>query len=465
MVVCAGMPTDERGPQKALEALLGWAKGRKKAVLLFGVELADLPWLSRWTIRELGRQPIFVAGDHHKPCLNGAEQPQKGREMRRQARRATSKGVRWSESSAAKVWEHHAAGALTPLLAARWRRQPLAEFSFLVGLHLASGQAVRRYFLLTAEPTACGKAEKAIAATADELLGLAIIVRSQRGWLLEHHIIGSQAPNGSGELLIAQLLSEKLAPGELLSLGITPLYRALVCDLPHQEIPAILSFMPRAMRTTLLSAWEPMYGFRRLERFRTKLEPDRWEPVYWAQRGVNSARSLWAVLQVFAGGSFLQFGWATLGKLFAKVSLGLGREGLWRVNSFFLLSLCVWIPILWQLDGERLFGTPVATKMWAIYDLVLVLGFIFHGYLLGKPQHRFRKFSGVMFGLVAADACLCSIWGVLLYREDTQSLFLTLFVLLLAAAPLAASALFALCLAYPTDFLRHGGSRNELENL
>lgn len=450
-MVCAGMPTDARGPETALERLLGWASWRGKTPLLFGVELADLPWLSHWKIRELGRQPIFVAGPRHDPELTGKGQPELGREMRRQARRALSKGVGWTEVPAAEFWECRERGDLEPLLKTRWMRQPLAEFSFLVGLHLAAGQAYRRFFLLWQEGG--GKP-----------LGLAIIVRSDRGWLLEHQIVGTDAPNGSGELLVAQILSRDLEQGQCLSLGITPLYRALAADLPHREIPAILSFMPEAVRNALLAAWEPLYGFRRLERFRTKLDPDRWEPVYWAQyRGASSA-ALWAVLKVFAGGSMVGFGWATAVKLLGKVSDSLSSRGLVALNSFFLVSLCLWIPILWHLDGESLFGTAVATKMWAIYDILLVFGFAIHGKLLCWPKPKFQKVSAIMLGLVAADATLSLIWSLLLYGTASHTLGTTLFLLLLAAAPLAASLYFLVCLTSPTHFLRHGGSRTGLEN-
>lgn len=442
VVVCAGMPTDERGPKTALERLLGWAGRRGQTPLLFGVELADLCWLSDWKIRELGRQPIFVAGSRHDPALTGKGQPELGREMRRQARRALSKGVGWTEVSAAEFWECRERGDLESLFKTRWMRQPLAEFSFLVGLHLAAGQTYRRFFLLGHEGG--GKP-----------LGLALLVRSDRGWLLEHQIVGADAPNGSGELLVAQILSRALEPGQCLSLGITPLYRALAADLPHREIPAILSFMPEPVKNALLAAWEPLYGFRRLERFRAKLEPDRWEPVYWAQYRGSSSAALWAVLKVFAGGSMLGFGWATVLKLLGKVSNFLSSRGLVAINDFFLISLCFWIPILWHLDGEWLFGTAVATRMWALYDVGLVAGFGLHGRLLRLKSQAARTHSAVMLGLVGADAGLSMLWSFL----HNAVLFL------LAAAPLAASLYFLVCLAYPTNFLRHGGSRGELENL
>lgn len=449
--VCAGVPWSRNGTQAALERLLAWSRQRGRSPLLFGVEFADLAHLRDWKIREIGRQPLFVAGSVHDPHLSGAGQPEQGREMRRQARRAQSKGANWRRVSAGEVAELRDQGVLWPLLRTRWLRQPLAEFSFLVGLHLQAGHQRRRYFLLELQ----GSPQPA---------GLAILVESDRGWLLEHQIVGANAPNGSGELLVCQILTRELQAGELLSLGITPLYRALVADVSHQEIPGILSFMPKPLRTALLEVWEPLYGFRRLERFRTKLDPERWEPVYWAHHRGTAAGALLAVLRVFAGGSLLGFACATVGKLMGKLALALSRDGLARVNLFFLLSLCFWIPILWNLDGERLFGTVVATKMWALYDVVLVVGFALHQRLLRQSGGRFRTLSAVMLGLVLADAGLSLIWSLLLHGAAAP-VPLSAFLALLTAAPLVASLFFLLCLAYPTDFLRHGGSRAELENL
>jgi hypothetical protein len=444
-LVTAGRPRGPR-PEVALADLCQWAQERRQAPILFGVEPADLPLLSDWQVREIGRQPIFVANHDFCPEHSGPQQPAQGREMRRQARRALSKGADWAEVTAGKVWELEQRGDLDPLLITRWQRQPLAEFSFLVALHLSAGQSHRRYFLLHDGQLP------------DRPLGLAILVRSERGWLVEHQILGREAPNGSGELLLCRLLGHTLRDGELLSLGITPLYRALVSDLPHREIPAILSFLPNGVRSALVAAWEPLYGFRSLQTYREKLEPSLWEPVYWATPRGLPLFVLWAVLRVFAGGSLLGHAAASAHKLLARCGRAIPLKTLRLLNAFFVASLCVWIPILWHLDGALVFGTPLAPKIWAIFDALLVLGFVRHAQELRQPRSRFR-IGSFLLGLVTADAALSLIWTAMLHGTRPESPALALFLVALNAAPLLAAVFLLLCQVRRPHFLRHGGKR------
>jgi hypothetical protein len=432
-------------PRTAVQHLLEWATRRRQTPIVFGVEPADLPHLEGWRLREIGRQPLFVADPDYTPELSGPSQPARGREMRRQARRALSKQVEWVEASAGEIWELETQGWLDPLLLTRWQRQPLAEFSFLVALHLAPGQQHRRYFLLKSKVD-------------QPPLGLAILVASDRGWLLEHQLIAKEAPNGSGELLVCRLLSARLKPGEVLSLGITPLYRALVPDLPHREVPGILSFLPNTVRSALVAAWEPLYGFRRLQTYREKLEPVRWEPVYWAHAKGLPPFVLWAVLRVFAGGPLVGFVAATAQKIVAKYSLTVATSVLRWINTFFLLSLCLWVPVLWRLDGTLWFGGPLAAKIWAVYDLLLIAGFLRHGMELKNPRRRFR-IGTFLLGLVSADLVLSMISTVMVHGPWPESAPMGLFLLLLNAAPLSAAAFLVLCQSRRPTFLRHGGKR------
>lgn len=443
-VVTAGMPTGP-APGEAVARLGEWATARGQTPILFGVEPADLPHLAGWRLREIGRQPLFVAGPDYQPELSGPGQPEKGREVRRQARRALAKGADWVEVSAGEVWELEQRGGLDPLLLTRWRRQPLAEFSFLVALHLSMGQAVRRYFLLRAPAHEVPSA-------------MAILVRSDRGWLLEHSIVGKEAPNGGGELLVCRLLSSALTAGEVLSLGITPLYRALVPDLPHLHVPGILSFLPDSIRRALVAAWEPLYGFRSLQTYREKLEPAEWEPVYWAHPRGLPPFVLWAVLRVFADGPLLGFAGATMQKMVSKLSMTLPLIVLKRLNALFVVSLCLWIPILWHLDGALLFGAPLAPKIWAVFDVLLVFGFYRHGLELKRRKRRFH-IGPFLLGLVTADAALSLIWTAMLHGLWPRSWALAIFLMFLNAAPVTAAAFLTVCQSRRPHFLRHGGKR------
>ncbi len=431
-LVTAGMPRGGR-PEENLRQLEEWSLQRGQSPIIFGCETADLPHLAEWQVREIGRQPLFAAGPVFEPTLRGPEQPDKHREMRRQARRALKKDVFLEEVSAAEFWECQSRGCLDDLFEARWQRQPLAEFSFLVELHLAHGQAHRRYFLLRA-----GEIEKPI--------GLGILVAGRRGWLLEHQLLLNSAPNGSGELLLCSLLKTHLEEGEFLSLGITPLFRGLVEDRSQSEYPSILGFLPTSVCTALLAAWEPLYGFRRLLDYREKLEPDAWETVYWAHRRGSPAAILWAVLEVFARGSLPRFALASIAKIFVKLALKIPGRVLRRLNAFFSWSLCLWIPILWNLDGELIFGYAQAPKIWAVYDVLLAVGFFAHRWELDTISRQHRWIGPVLFGMVLADSSLSLIQTLIVHQGWPTHPFLGVFLLGLNAAPLVAAFFLLICL-------------------
>lgn len=423
--VCGGMPRGEDAVLRFEE----WSRSHRKLPLIFGCEPQDLEHLQGWQLVELGRQPLFETGDVFRPELCGVEQPASNREMRRQARRASSKQVEIVELDQGQLWETHSNGLLDELLDTRWGRQPLPEFSFLVGLRLGRGADVRRYFIARAQGS-------------DSILGLAITVESGRGYLLEHQMLSQSAPNGTGELLLCKILSQFLPVGRVLSLGITPLYRSLVDAEGAQDYPSILSVVPRRLSQSLLKLWEPLYGFRRLLSFRRKLEPDCWEPVYWAHKGPHLLAVL-GVLQAFAGGSLLSFGWRTVVKIWQQFCSRISAGTLRILNTFFVVSLALWIPILWSLDGTQLFGFPEATKVWAMYDVCLLIGFLIHGRLL--RQARPRSFGLVLFGLVMADAMLSWLQTAVVHSGLPSSLFLGLFLFVINSAPLAAATFLLVC--------------------
>lgn len=423
-MVAAGMPRGEG----ALARFAEWSRSMGRRPLVFACEPQDLNELEGWKVVELGRQPVFRTGDLFRPELCGVDQPAAHREMRRQARRASSKGVVVEELSQGRLWELVAGGQLESLLKSRRTRQPLPEFGFLVGLNLGCGGQVRRYFLASSAEGDC--------------LGLAITVESGRGFLLEHQMLCATAPNGTGELFLCRILSEFLPPGQLLSLGITPLYRSLVGDPPEAEGPSILSFLPRALRDGLMRAWEPLYGFRSLLNFRRKLEPDDWEPVFWAHRG-SRLLALLAVLQAFAGGSFWLFAGRTVVKFWRQWCSRFTRSQMRLGNTFFVVSLALWIPILWHLDGTWLFGFPQATRVWATYDFCLVLGFIVHGW--GLQAGRPGATGMVLLGLVMADAMLSWIQTAFVHLGHPTAFSLKLFLFVINSAPLAAALFLAVC--------------------
>lgn len=106
-----------------------------------------------------------------------------------------------------------------------------------------------------------------------------------------------EAPNGTSELLIHTAMASLAAQGiTRVTLGLVAL--ATAADEGIRQNPLWLS---AAMRFARLHA-NRFYNFRGLEQFRTKMEPDAWEPVYAIAAGRRfTPRILYAVGGAFSG--------------------------------------------------------------------------------------------------------------------------------------------------------------------
>ena len=438
-VVTAGMPAGEQ--PEALERFRLWCQENGLSPLIFGCEESDLPSLTNWEVTEIGRQPLFKAGPEYAPELSGPEQPKSHRELRRQARRAESKSVEIVEITVGELWQLSQSGILDQMFFHRWSRRGLAEFSFLVELNLSKGLDHRRAFVGRDEATG-------------NIVCLCFLTPCHRGWLLEHQILAPTAPNGTGELLLCSLLSEHLEPGVWLSLGITPLLTELEGKTSTNQHPTILSFLPNAVCSKFLRIVEPLYGFRSLLRYRTKLEPTVWEPVYWAVPERKPVQDTIAVLRTFAGGSFILFGLATLEKWAQYLGLKLARKVFPAINLFYVVTLFLWIPILWNLDGLEIFGNPLACKVWAIYDVFLLILFAFHQRVLRSLKPSFL--TDLLLGLVTADTVLAWIQTAMFHGGLPATQPLGLLVFIINTAPISAS-IFLLLIKFsakPLPFMR-----------
>jgi phosphatidylglycerol lysyltransferase-like protein len=427
-VVTAGMPS---GPDRgaALARFEEWCRQSGLQPLLFGCELGDLDALKHWEVTEIGRQPLFQSDPSFQPTLSGKSQPEEHRKIRRQARRAYSKGIDVREIDVPELWRLSESGAFDTMLFERWKKRGLAEFSFLVEFRIEKGQAMRRAFLVENRER-------------DEIVGLIFLVPCERGWLLEHQILASDAPNGTAELVMCRLLSEYISRGSWLSLGITPLYHELRGATVAPTASTILGPIPSKLTGPLLNLWESFYGFRSLLHFREKLEPDEWEPVYWAVPKRRTVRDVWTVLKAFSGGSFWEFGLRTLKKRLHAFSLDLRKTWLPKINLFYIVTLVIWIPILWNLDSIPLFGNAEACKVWAVYDMLLLALFILHQKVPEAGEPSFT--TDLLLGLITADTVLAWIQTAMYHGGLPSVQPLGTFVFLINTAPI--SALFFLCL-------------------
>jgi phosphatidylglycerol lysyltransferase len=134
---------------------------------------------------------------------------------------------------------------------------------FLVRLELFSFPDERRCF---------------VAERDGRIVGVAgvVPVPARAGWFIEDLVRDPSAPNGTGELLIDGVMRWAAAQGSgWLTLGLSPL---------AGEVSPLL----RAVRRS----GSVLYDFSGLQRFRAKLEPGYWMPIYLSyprqQRGFRS---------------------------------------------------------------------------------------------------------------------------------------------------------------------------------
>lgn len=143
-----------------------------------------------------------------------------------------------------------------------------------------------------------------VAERAGQVLGFLIAtpIPLRNGWLIEQIIRGRAAPNGTNELLLDAAVRALATEGAgYVTLGLSPLSRAV-----SQEPPP-----PWKIR--LLLAWVRVHGrrfynFEGLEHFKSKLQPEGWEPIFAVtNRPRISLGTLYAIAGAFGGTSPLLF--------------------------------------------------------------------------------------------------------------------------------------------------------------
>ncbi|MBC8135415.1 MAG: DUF2156 domain-containing protein [Fibrella sp.] len=121
-------------------------------------------------------------------------------------------------------------------------------------------------------------------------------VPARNGWLTEQFVRGTNAPNGTVELLVDNAVRALAADGaEYVTMGLVPLSS-------HRWDPAYAN--PLWLRLVL--AWvrahgRRFYNFAGLEAFKTKFNPDGWEPIYAVSKERHfSLGTLYAVVDAFS---------------------------------------------------------------------------------------------------------------------------------------------------------------------
>ncbi len=123
-------------------------------------------------------------------------------------------------------------------------------------------------------------------------------IPGRNGWLIEQFVRGRGAPNGTVELMLNRAAEVFAEEGyEYLTMGLSPLTQQAQSELPKTS--PVIKFLLRWAR----AHGKRFYDFEGLEFFKTKFEPEYWEPIYAISNEPKfSLRALYAIACAFTKG-------------------------------------------------------------------------------------------------------------------------------------------------------------------
>ncbi len=281
MVVVGGAPVCALSRLDAVAAeFVAAAHERGERVCYFGAgERLDDRYGNdlAWSRVLLGAQPVW--DPHNWPAAVA-----KRGSLRAQFKRARNKGVTVTEWPPGRAENHTA----LRLVLTQWlETRHLPPLHFLVEPETLSHLRDRRVFV----------AERGTR----EVVAFAVLspVPARNGWLVEQIVRGSNAPNGTTELLLDTAMSSIAASGATYAtLGLSPLSQRAELKELHQ--PFWLRFVLRSVRVT----GARFYNFGGLDAFKAKFNPEAWEPIYAIAEGTSfPPRALNAIAGAFSGGA------------------------------------------------------------------------------------------------------------------------------------------------------------------
>jgi phosphatidylglycerol lysyltransferase len=390
--VAGGGPVSHRARRAALaRSFVGAAAARRKRASFFAVgdafcEEAGLPHV------RVGEQPWWDPARWDEVVASHAS-------LRYQIRRAVTKGVAVRRVSAQEMTstDSNARLAIESLARAWLDARPLAPMGFLVELAPFDFPEERLYLVAELDGVVVG------------FLAAAPIF-ARRGWLVENLLRAHDAPNGTAELLVDRAMRIAAESGStMLTLGLAPLAGPL---------PRRLR-MARALST-------PLYDFRGLHAFKSKLRPHGWEAIHVAAPpGSSPWLALVDGLTAFARGSMIRFGLATIAR--GPIAV------LWALT----LLLTVWTPALALAPTRRFFPSPIVHHAWVAFDLALIAAL-----MLLCRRHRTWLAIGVAV-TVTLDAVVTAVEAMAFnVRHARSALDLVAIAVACAGPAIAAVALW-----------------------
>ncbi|NNM84964.1 MAG: DUF2156 domain-containing protein [Phycisphaerales bacterium] len=252
-LVCGGEPAcSQMEYREVLAEFELWARRQGLEAIYFGVEKEAARQHHRYASIALGAEPIWEPS-HWNVCMGQSSG------FRKQLRRATNKGISIVEM---------AAGAAS----ARDRmRRALARW-------VASRAMPPLGFLADVRPPWVANEQQVVLAGEQHGQMVAYItacpIPQGRGYLIDQIVRTPDAPNGTSELLIDAMMRRLYQQGaQFVSLGLV----ALSQHAPKASMEASWLGMAQRLARRYGSQW---YNFAGLEAFRSRLRPQRWEPLY-----------------------------------------------------------------------------------------------------------------------------------------------------------------------------------------
>ncbi|HMV85363.1 MAG TPA: DUF2156 domain-containing protein [Blastocatellia bacterium] len=140
-----------------------------------------------------------------------------------------------------------------------------------------------------------------VAEQAGQVLGFLVAspVPVRNGWLIEQIIRGAGAVNGTSELLVDMAVRAAAETGsEYVTLGLSPLSEQGTVE------SVAVPFWLRATLGWVRAHGRRFYNFDGLDAFKSKFQPERWEPVFAITNQPRfSPNTLYAIAAAFTGGS------------------------------------------------------------------------------------------------------------------------------------------------------------------
>jgi fatty acid desaturase len=202
-----------------------------------------------------------------------------------------------------EVADHAPLRAQLTKIVDQWADQKaLPPMGFMATVELFQHSDRRRYFIVQ-----CGDVVYGFAAC--------VPIYGRNGWLVEDMMIRPGSPAGCGEALVDAVMRQLSAQGgELVSLGMVALAGLDAGEQlgRHPFLTGLLRFCGKTM------GW--LYNFDGLYRFRNKMKPSAWEPVYLISSGPVTFLTVRAILMAFAEGWVPRFGVRVLGRWVRKWS-------------------------------------------------------------------------------------------------------------------------------------------------